>query len=72
LVSYRARAEEIAVRRKNCPRMASPFVLLNSEHQRATVLRLADSRLGDNAIASITGLDVAEVRKILASREGTP
>jgi hypothetical protein len=47
----------------------SPFALLNDEHQRASVCKLADSRLGDNAIAQLTGLDVQTVRVWLAERD---
>jgi hypothetical protein len=49
-------------------RAPSPFVLLNSEHQRATVLRLADSAMPDHAISQLTGLNVDVVRRWIAER----
>jgi hypothetical protein len=63
-------AEAAALKRTSHPRgrAQSPFALLNAEHQHSTVLRLTDSRMSDDAIASITGLDVGVVRRIIAAR----
>jgi hypothetical protein len=49
-------------------RAPSPFTLLNDEHQRSAVLRLADSRVPDHAIAQMTGLNVDVVRRWIAAR----
>jgi hypothetical protein len=42
--------------------------LLNEQHQRESVCRLADSHISDSVIASLTGLDLASVRRIIAER----
>jgi hypothetical protein len=70
MVRNNARAEEAAMKRKTYPQghASSPFTLLNGEHQRSTVLRLADSRVSDHSISTLTGLDVVEVRRIIAAR----
>jgi hypothetical protein len=49
-------------------RAVSPFTLLDADHQGRAVLRLADSRMADYGIASVTGLDVCQVRRIIAAR----
>jgi hypothetical protein len=49
-------------------RVPSPFTLLNAEHQRSTVLKLADSRAPDHTIAQMTGLSVDRVRRWIAER----
>jgi hypothetical protein len=58
------------VKRHSLPRVraTSPFALLNDQHQRESILRLADSRVSDHVISSLTGMDVATVRRIIATR----
>lgn len=58
------------MRRQSLPRAraTSRFVLLNEQHQRESVCRLADSHISDSVIASLTGLDLASVRRIIAER----
>jgi hypothetical protein len=49
-------------------RAASPFVLLDRQHQQAAVLRLADSKVPDHGIAQMIGWPVGDVRRIIAER----
>jgi hypothetical protein len=49
-------------------RAPSPFTLLNDEHQRLAVLKLADSRVSDHGIAQLIGWTVEDVRRVIAER----
>jgi hypothetical protein len=59
-------------RRRSYPlklgRAPSPFVLVDEQHKRDAILRLADSRVGDHAIAAACGVDVATVCRAVAER----
>jgi hypothetical protein len=47
------------------------FHLLTQAEQRASIRRLADLRMSDQTIASLTGMDVEAVRSILANPQGS-
>jgi hypothetical protein len=49
-------------------RVPSMFVLLDEASKRASVLKLASAGMGDHGISQMTGMSIADVRRIIAER----